>query len=54
MGMNGADMTRDQKTGRYEAGLDRLCVCGHRNGEHTAGGHECQACECDKFRRVRK
>jgi len=47
--------TRD-KAGRYEAGLDRMCTCGHTNGTHIVGGHECTefGCPCDKFKRDRK
>ncbi|HYE90076.1 MAG TPA: hypothetical protein VEA38_03605 [Terriglobales bacterium] len=57
---------RDAQTGRYgfEGQWDRLCVCGHRLGVHTADApHECMVrdfdktaapCDCMKFRPSRK
>ena len=29
-------MARDASTGRFRAGFDRLCICGHRLGLHAA------------------
>jgi hypothetical protein len=49
--------SRDSR-GRYELdNLDLVCACGHRLGEHCAGGRpgakrECfeDGCSCDAFR----
>lgn len=46
--------TRDTQ-GRYESGLERLCICGHRFGLHTAASphtcHEdCDDCSCRGFK----
>lgn len=49
---------RDQVSGQYayEGNWDRLCVCGHRLGDHIAGGFDCglfhhtKGCKCQKFR----
>ncbi len=49
---------RDPATGQYtyDGKWDRLCVCGHRLGDHVAGGFECglfdhtKGCECARFR----
>ena len=50
---NAADITRESN-GRFNAGLERACVCGHRNGQHVAGGHEClEDCECEKFKKAK-
>lgn len=53
-----ADMpTRDTRSGRYaHSKLDRLCICEHRLGEHTAavvaGQRDClvEGCQCTTFR----
>ena len=43
-----------ERNGRYGyiGKLDRLCVCGHRLGDHTADApHECLGdCLCERFR----
>jgi hypothetical protein len=49
---------RDPITKRYAyfGGFDRICKCGHRLGDHIAGGFECgitkeaEGCACQKFR----
>jgi hypothetical protein len=57
-----ADLMARGPDGRWEAGFDRLCVCGHRLGLHTAARpHTCIAsdfdpaieCACERFRRSR-
>jgi hypothetical protein len=51
---------RDRKNGQYAATLDRVCVCGHTLGQHTAascgGERPCLECEpdCMKFRTSKK
>ena len=62
-----ADLMTRERNGRFEAGLDRLCQCGHTLGVHVAGGHECivadaaptaaptaPVCQCEKFRATPK
>jgi hypothetical protein len=52
------DHYRDRATGQYAYwnDFDRLCECGHRLGDHVAGGFECglfdhtAGCQCQKFR----
>jgi hypothetical protein len=65
---NGANTTRDQKTGQYaHSNFDAVCVCGHDLGAHTAavyqGERPCivndvvdgaEPCDCLKFRKTRK
>ncbi len=59
-----APRSREKQSGRYgfEGGLERVCVCGHTLGAHTAAApHECGTvdprvhpeavgCECRRFR----
>lgn len=42
-----------EKDGRFSAGLDRVCVCGCRLGDHDAAKpHACQHCdECESFKK---
>lgn len=55
---------RDRDTGRFahEENWDRLCVCGHTLGNHTAASTgkyrpciepTCE-CECEKFKPAKK
>lgn len=51
--------TRDKATGRYaDTKFDKLCVCGHRLGVHTAdkAGHvqPCGDCDCECFVKATK
>lgn len=60
---------RDQTSGEYafDGRFDRMCVCGHALGVHTAGGFDCLAgtncmddphpgkhCDCQKFHQSRR
>ena len=52
-------MTTRDEAGRFAVGLERLCVCGARKGQHDAGakgnsdgGYEPSG--CDRFRMVRR
>lgn len=54
---------RDRKNGQYAPSIDRLCVCGHTLGAHTAarvGGEQpCimgdidEGCDCKSFKRAK-
>jgi hypothetical protein len=57
-----ADLMAREPNGQFAAGFDRLCICGHRLGVHTAAKpHTCIAgdfdgateCTCERFRRDR-
>jgi hypothetical protein len=52
---------RDRKTGKYtDTDLNKLCVCGHRLGVHTAAkvGNEQPCldpyCHCECFRKAKR
>lgn len=36
--------------GRYDTGMDTMCVCRHARGEHAAAApHDCLECACNGF-----
>lgn len=53
------DKARDRGNGQYVTYLERVCVCGHSLGDHTAARvngeqpcieHECDGCMCRSFK----
>jgi len=58
-----ADLMAREPDGRFAAGFDRVCVCGHTLGEHAAANpRPCfhgdfstdgSDCDCETFRRKR-
>ena len=42
-----------ETNGRFAAGLDRVCKCGRRLGEHDAAApHACDETDCERFVRA--
>lgn len=58
-----ADLMARERDGRFSAGFDRVCTCGHTLGAHTAARpHSCIAsdfdptaidCQCERFVRAK-
>lgn len=51
---NEPESTVRADNGQYTDGLDAVCVCGKRKGQHSAAKpHDCDETDCPKFKKAK-